>query len=116
MSIWPRRSFEIFLERVLAGRKVDSNANWAGSVRSVLVRLKDFLQVVLRRTLDFQIFFVSCTGAPPEKIGTDIGRSLYAPPPKMQPIGVKEPFYWLLNSMSATSGFPRFGRSPSTWP
>ena len=91
--------FEIFLERVLAGRKVDSNANWAGSVRSVLVRLKDFLQVVLRRTLDFQIFFVSCTGAPPEKIGTDIGRSLYAPPPKMQPIGVKEPFYWLLNSI-----------------
>jgi len=91
--------FEIFLERVLAGRKVDSNANWAGSVRSVLVKLKDFLQVVLRRTLDFQIFFVSCTGAPLEKIGTEIGRSLYAPPSKMQPIGVKEPFYWLLNSI-----------------
>jgi len=91
--------FDIFLERVLGSAKVASNSAWAGSVRSVLVKLKDFLQVVLRRTLDFQMFFISCTGVEPEKIGTGVGHSIYAPPPKMQPVGVKEPFYWLLNSI-----------------
>lgn len=91
--------FDVFLERVLSGPRVAANADWAGSVRNVLVKLKDLLQVVLRRTLDFQMFFISCTGVQPEKIGTDIGRSIYAPPPKMQPIGVKEPFHWLLYSI-----------------
>lgn len=91
--------FDIFLERVLSSQKVASNTAWAGSVRNILVKLKDFLQVVLRRTLDFQMFFISCTGVQPEKIGTGVGHSIYAPPPKMQPVGVKEPFYWLLNSI-----------------
>lgn len=91
--------FDVFLERVLAKPIIAKNANWAGSVRNVLVKLKDFLQVVLRRTLDFQMFFVSCTGTEPEKIGTDVGRSIYTPPPKMQPVGVKEPFRWVLNSI-----------------
>jgi len=91
--------FDVFLERVLSNPLVAKNADWAGSVRNVLVKLKDFLQVVLRRTLDFQMFFISCTGTEPEKIGTEVGRSLYAPPPKMQPIGVKEPFHWVLNSI-----------------
>ncbi len=91
--------FDIFLERVLGSAKVASDSAWAGSVRSILVKLKEFLQVVLRRTLDFQMFFISCTGVQPEKIGTDVGHSIYAPPPKMQPVEVKEPFYWLLNSI-----------------
>ncbi len=91
--------FDVFLERVLSKPSIANNANWAGSVRNILVKLKDFLQVVLRRTLDFQIFFVSCTGTEPEKIGTEVGRSLYTPPPKMQPVGVKEPFHWVLNSI-----------------
>ena len=91
--------FESFLEAILADNRISSNSAWAGSVRSVLVRLKDFLRVVLGRTLDFQIFFISSTGQTPEKIGTDIGRSIYAPPKKIQPIGVKEPFYWILNSI-----------------
>ncbi|MCX6826828.1 MAG: hypothetical protein NTV06_06155, partial [candidate division Zixibacteria bacterium] len=48
---------------------------------------------------NFQIFFISNTGQTPEKIGTDIGRSLYIPPPKIHPVGVKEPFYWLLKAI-----------------
>ncbi len=91
--------FELFLERILESNKVASNSAWAGTVRSVLIKLKDFLRVVLGRTLDFQIFFTSCTGQEPEKIGTDVGRSIYAPPKKMQPIGVKQPMYWLLNAI-----------------
>jgi hypothetical protein len=91
--------FESFLEKVLAGPRVASNPNWSGSVRNVLVKLKDFLRVVLRRTLDFQVFFISGTGQEPEKVGSEVGRSIYIPPSRMQPIGVKEPFYWLLNSI-----------------
>ncbi len=100
--------FDIFFERVLGSAKVASDSAWAGSVRNVLVKLKDFLQVVLRRTLDFQMFFVSCTGVEPEKIGTGVGHSIYAPPPKMQPVGVKEPFYWLLNSIVRNKRLSRF--------
>ncbi|MFQ6008164.1 MAG: GTPase domain-containing protein [Candidatus Zixiibacteriota bacterium] len=91
--------FEVFLERILNSHKVASNSAWAGTVRNVLVKLKEFLKVVVSRTLNFQIFFVSATGQTPEKIGTDVGRSIYAPPPKITPIGVKEPFYWILNSI-----------------
>ncbi|MFZ5980642.1 MAG: hypothetical protein ACOYVF_08400 [Candidatus Zixiibacteriota bacterium] len=91
--------FEIFLEKVLSNNRIASDSAWSGSVRNILVRLKDFLRAVLTRTLDFQMFFISATGETPEKIGTDVGRSIYAPPKKMQPIGVKEPFYWLLKSI-----------------
>lgn len=94
--------FETFLDETLSDNHIKSNSAWASSVRSVLVRLKDFLRVVLGRTLDFQVFFISATGQTPEKIGTDIGRSIYAPPAKIQPIGVKEPFYWILHSIQRT--------------
>jgi len=91
--------YEIFLEKVLTSNRIASNPTWAGSVRDVLVKLKDFLKLVVGRTLDFQVFFTSNTGVEPTKIGTDVGRSIYRPPDKMQPIGVREPFYWLLKSI-----------------
>lgn len=93
------KDYELFLEKVLASNEIASNSAWAGSVRNILVKLKEFLKVVVGRTLNFQIYFVSSTGQTPEKIGTDIGRSIYVPPPKIRPVGVKEPFYWILNSI-----------------
>jgi hypothetical protein len=100
--------FELFLERILSSPKIAGNPAWSGSVRNVLVKMKDFLRVVLGRTLDFQLFFISATGQTPEKIGTEVGRSIYTPPAKMQPIGVKEPFYWLLNSIIRNKRISRF--------
>jgi hypothetical protein len=91
--------FEVFLEEILTSNKIASDSTWAGTVRNVLIKLKDFLKVVVSRTLNFQIFFISATGQTPEKIGTDVGRSIYAPPPKITPIGVKEPFYWILHAI-----------------
>ncbi len=91
--------YEVFLDRILTSNKIASNEEWAGSVRNILVKLKEFLKVVVGRTLDFQIFFVSNTGQTPQKIGTDIGRSIYAPPAKITPIGVKAPFYWMLRAI-----------------
>lgn len=91
--------FEVFLEKVLASSKIASNSAWAGSVRDILVKLKEFLKLVVGSTLDFQIFFTSSTGVEPVKIGSDVGRSLYKPPDKMQPVGVREPFHWLLKAI-----------------
>ncbi len=91
--------FDLFLEKILSSNKIASNSAWSESVRNVLVKLREFLKVIVGRTLNFQIFFVSATGQQPEKIGTDVGRSLYAPPKKITPIGIKAPFYWLLNSI-----------------
>lgn len=91
--------FERFLDEILSSNRIAGNPAWAGSVRNVLVKLREFLKVISGRTLDFQVFFVSNTGQPPQKIGTDVGRSLYKPPEKISPTGVKEPFYWLLNSI-----------------
>jgi hypothetical protein len=91
--------FDLFLNRILVSSKVTTDPTWTGTVRNLLVRLADFLKVVVGRTLNFQIFFVSATGAPPEKIGTDVGRSIYKPPPKLHPEGVREPIYWLLNEV-----------------
>ncbi|MFQ5500023.1 MAG: hypothetical protein ACE5FH_10170, partial [Candidatus Zixiibacteriota bacterium] len=91
--------FELFLEKVLSSDTLSSSLTWSGSVRRVLVQLREFLKVVVGRTLDFQIFFMSSTGVTPEKVGTDVGRSLYIPPDKMQPIGVRHPFYWLFTSI-----------------
>jgi GTPase SAR1 family protein len=105
--------FEVFLDKILSGNKVASDSNWAGSVRNVLVKLREFLKIVVGRTLDFQIFFVSNTGQTPEKIGTDVGRSIYAPPAKIHPVGVREPFYWILKSISRSrkiSGFRKVAK------
>jgi hypothetical protein len=99
--------YEVFLDRVLTSNKIASNSTWTGTVRDILVKLKEFLKVVVGRTLDFQIFFVSSTGQTPEKIGADVGRSIYAPPSKMSPVGIKEPFYWLLNSIRRNRGVSR---------
>ena len=91
--------YEVFLDRVLTSNKIASNSTWAGAVRDILVKLKEFLKVVVGRTLDFQIFFVSSTGEEPEKIGTDVGRSIYKPPSKMHPVGIREPYYWILKAI-----------------
>jgi GTPase SAR1 family protein len=91
--------FEPFLDNILSSNKIAANSIWAGTIRNILVRLKDFLRIVTGRTLNFQIFFISNTGQTPEKIGTDIGRSIYAPPAKISPVGVKAPFYWILKSI-----------------
>jgi len=92
-------NFELFLEKVLAGSRLSANPAWSGSVRNILVKLREFLKVVVGRTLNFQIFFISCTGQSPKKVGTDVGRSIYQPPERISPIGVKEPFNWLLRSI-----------------
>ncbi len=91
--------FETFLEKILSSSKVVADSAWAASVRNVLVRLREFLRVVVGRTLNFQIFFISNTGNEPVKIGADVGRSVYAPPDKINPSGVREPFYWLLKAI-----------------
>ncbi|MBD3257513.1 hypothetical protein GF377_03695 [candidate division GN15 bacterium] len=91
--------FDVFLERILSSNRIASDSAWAASVREVLYRTQAFLKVVIGRTLDFQIFFTSATGQTPEKIGTDIGRSIYAPPKRLAPVGVKRPFHWILNSI-----------------
>ncbi len=99
--------YELFMEKVLATNKITSNPAWAGSVRTVLTKLRDFLNVVVGRTLDFQIFFTSSTGQAPEKVGSDVGRSIYKPPEKVTPVGAKEPLYWLLNSIQRNRGISR---------
>jgi len=91
--------FDVFLENVLASNRISADSAWAGSVRNILVKLREFLKVVVGRTLDFQIFFSSNVGSEPEKIGTDVGRSIYKPPDTISPVGVKQPFYWLLKSI-----------------
>jgi len=93
------REYEEFLVEALAFPEVAGNQEWAGSVREILVKTKEFIRVVLGRTLDFQIFFVSSTGSQPEKIGAEKGRSLYRPPEKMSPVGLREPIRWLLQAV-----------------
>jgi hypothetical protein len=100
--------FEVFLEKVLASNRIASNSEWAGSVRTVLVKTKEFLKIVVRRTLDFQVFFLSCTGQSPEKIGTDVGRSIYKPPRIIRPVGLQEPFYWMLKSVLRNRSITKF--------
>ncbi len=91
--------YEELVERVLASNRIAKNSKWAGTVREILIRLQPFLKIVVGRTLDFQMFFTSSTGTTPEKIGTEVGRSIYAPPRVIRPVGVKEPFYWILNAI-----------------
>jgi len=108
---WLSENFETFLDKVLSSNRVASDSAWAGTVRNLLVNLREFLKVVVGRTLNFQIFFTSCTGDTPEKIGADVGRSIYAPPGRIRPVGVKDPFYWMLNTIRRSKrikGFKKF--------
>ncbi len=91
--------YDEFFEQILSNPRIQSDPEWAGSVRDVLTKLKGFLKITVGRTLDFQIFFVSSVGTQPEKIGAELGRSIYKPPDVIRPIGVKRPFHWLLQSI-----------------
>jgi hypothetical protein len=91
--------FDVLLEQILSSSRIAADREWSGSVRNVLVKLREFLKVIVGRSLDFQIFFVSATGSEPQKIGTDVGRSIYKPPDRIAPIGVKRPMHWLLHSI-----------------
>jgi hypothetical protein len=106
--------FETLMEHVLSSNRIMSDSAWAGTVREVMVRLQAFLKVVVGRTLDFQIFFTSATGQTPERIGSDVGRSIYAPPRKIAPLGVKAPFYWLLTAVVRNRKLSKF-RLVSRW-
>lgn len=106
--------FDTFLEYTLASNRIAADSAWAGSVRNVLVKLREFLKVVVGRTLDFQVFFISSVGSEPEKIGTDVGRSIYKPPDRISPIGVKQPFYWLLKAILRNRKISRL-RKVSKW-
>ena len=106
--------FDTFMERVLASNKLVGNPTWAGTVREVFVRLQELLKIIVGRTLNFQVFFVSSTGATPQKIGTDVGRSIYAPPDRMKPIGVRRPFHWMLQAVLRNRGVSRM-RSVAKW-
>ncbi len=103
--------FETFLDFVLSDNQIQANTAWAATVRTVLLRLKDFLHVVLGRTLDFQIFFVSSTGNQPMKIGEEVGRSLYQPPDRMAPVGIRAPWYWLLKAVVRNRSIARWRRA-----
>ncbi|MEW5923577.1 MAG: hypothetical protein AB1746_06280 [Candidatus Zixiibacteriota bacterium] len=103
--------FELFVEKVLNSNRIASSSDWAGSVRNILVKLREFLRIVVGRTLDFQIFFVSSTGSTPEKIGADVGHSIYAPPAKIRPIGVREPFYWILSAITRAKKIALFRKA-----
>jgi hypothetical protein len=100
--------YDQFLDKILSANRILSNSTWAGTVRNAMVKLREFLRIVIGRTLDFQIFFVSNTGESPEKIGADVGRSIYAPPQKIRPAGVREPFYWLLKSIVRSKRISKF--------
>jgi len=100
--------YEIFLNRVLTSNKIASDNVWAGTVRDVLVKLKEFIKVAVGRTLDFQVFFVSQTGESPQKIGAEVGRSIYSPPEKVRPVGVRKPMYWLLKAITRNQSLTKF--------
>lgn len=91
--------YESFLEGVLGFESLENDKVWASTVRNVLVKLSAFIRVVVGRTLDFQVYFVSNTGNSPRKIGEEKGRSIYEPPEKIVPSGVVEPVYWMIRSI-----------------
>ncbi len=106
--------FDTFVAKVMTEPALTRNQTWAGEVRDILVKSRELLRVVLGRTLDFQIFFVSATGQPPIKIGSDVGHSKYRPPDKLTPIGVKAPFYWILQAIARNKSISRF-RTVAKW-
>ena len=111
---WLAGDVDTLLESVLADERVAKNATWAGTVREVLVTLRELLKAVVGRTLDFQVFFVSATGQTPEKVGADVGRSIYVPPRKLTPVGIKTPLYWLLRAVRKNRRLTRF-RKTARW-
>jgi len=91
--------YDKFLERVLGFESLSDGREWASSVRNILVKLQEFIRVVVGRTLDFQVFFVSSTGTEPKKIGVARWHSIFEPPEKINPCGVTAPFHWVLTAI-----------------
>lgn len=74
---------------------------WKNALRNVLSRFQSLFDPLVRKTLDYQVFFISGTGGSPLDKGDGSGDVHKAPPKDFRPLGVNQPIVWALRRISA---------------
>jgi hypothetical protein len=93
-------NFPGFLRGVLKQRLVTNRPDWKGELELMLNRLESFFKPLLNRTMDYQVFFISSTGNPPEMVTGPTGEKLRVPPEDLRPLGVSQPLRWAVGRVS----------------
>jgi hypothetical protein len=74
---------------------------WKNALREVLSRFQLLFDPLVKRTLDYQVFFISSTGGSPLDAGGGSGDMQEAPPKDFRPLGVNQPIIWALRRIAA---------------
>jgi len=93
--------FNDFLGGIVKQRYLADYPEWKKTIRSVLSRFQSFFSPLIKSTLDYQVFFVSSIGNPPQVIGTETGSKSKTPPADFRPLGVSQPLEWALKRIRA---------------
>jgi len=93
--------FNDFLNGIVKQQYLVEYPEWKKTLRAVLGRFQSFFNPLIKSTLDYQVFFVSSTGNPPQVIGNEPGNLSKTPPADFRPLGVSQPLEWALKRIRA---------------
>jgi hypothetical protein len=86
------KDFESLLKGILNQTDIKNKSSWQLQMRDFMQKLKPFIEPLMEKTLDFQIFFISSTGLQLDEEKS--GEKTHIPPKVMKPLGIKAPLSW----------------------
>jgi hypothetical protein len=93
--------FNDFLNGVVKQQYLADYPEWKETLKSMLSRFRSFFSPLIKSTLDYQVFFVSSTGSPPQPMAGEAGNKTGSPPKDFRPLGVSRPIEWALRRIRA---------------
>lgn len=93
--------FNDFLSGIVKQGYLSDYPEWKNTLKALLTRFQSFFNPLIRRTLDYQVFFVSSTGASSHEQLAESPDSRPVPPRDFRPLGVSKPIEWALGRIRA---------------
>lgn len=93
--------FNDFLSGIVKQRYLSDYPEWKNTLKALLNRFQSFFNPLIRRTLDYQVFFVSSIGGSAPEILGESGGKTPVPPRDFRPLGVSRPIEWALGRIRA---------------
>jgi len=93
--------FNDFLSGIVRQRYLSDYPEWKNTLKALLNRFQSFFNPLIRRTLDYQVFFVSSIGGSSRELKGEPGDKGPVPPRDFRPLGVSKPIEWALGRIRA---------------
>jgi len=102
--------FNDFLSSIVKQRYLADYPDWKNTLKALLTRFQSFFNPLIRRTLDYQVFFVSSIGGSSHELMGESGEKGPIPPRDFRPLGVSKPIEWALGRIRSCRRAAVFNR------